>query len=676
MARRTGQPYRRVFKGGQSSYGLRKTNTIDASTLRNSEATSQNEKIEATRLAHRIGESMGFARYDSGKKRIGWLCNMHSTSIEDENVPGGRAGVDFYFIEDDGGTFKATVEYDPYFLVAVRRGKEADVEEWCKRAFEGVVKGVAKVEKEDLQMANGRNELTDTDSQIIYLAIDISFANVGDLLGVRKTILPIAEKNKKKMNSMDTYAEVASANAGFDMFDDDQDYDKRPTGMIDASDFVVDIREYDVPYHVRVAIDRDIRIGKWYTVEAKHGVTRLACIEERLQRADPVVMAFDIETTKLPLKFPDASFDQIMMVSYMIDGEGFLITNREIVSEDISDFDYTPKPEYEGPFTIFNEPDEKGLLERFFDHIKTARPTVIATYNGDFFDWPFVESRASVQGIDMYQEIGFRKNSEDIYQSDYCAHMDAFAWVNRDSYLPQGSRGLKAVTVAKLGYDPDELDPELMTPYASERPQTLAEYSVSDAVATYYLYMKYVHPFIFSLCTIIPLGPDDVLRKGTGTLCEMLLMVQAYQKDIVLPNKHQPPKEAFWDGHLLESETYVGGHVESIEAGVFRSDIPCNFALDSAAIDELLTDLDAALKFSITVEEKKSMDDITNYDEVKAQIVTKLTQLKDTPNRSETPSIYHLDVASMYPNIMTTNRLQPDSMIQESDCAACDFNRP
>lgn len=37
--------------------------------------------------------------------------------------------------------------------------------------------------------------------------------------------------------------------------------------------------------------------------------------------------------------------------------------------------------------------------------------------------------------------------------------------------------------------------------------------------------MKYVHPFIFSLCTIIPLGPDAVLRKGTGTLCEMLLMV-------------------------------------------------------------------------------------------------------------------------------------------------------
>ena len=188
--------------------------------------------------------------------------------------------------------------------------------------------------------------------------------------------------------------------------------------------------------------------------------------------------------------------------------------------------------------------------------------------------------------------------------------------------------------------------------------------------------MKYVHPFIFSLCTIIPLNPDDVLRKGTGTLCEMLLMVQAYQKEIILPNKHQSPKEAFWDGHLLESETYVGGHVESIEAGVFRSDIPTNFLLDTKAIDELLQDLDAALHFSIQVEEKKSLDDITNYDAVKAQITEKLTNLKETPVRIERPSIYHLDVASMYPNIMTTNRLQPDSMINESDCAACDFNRP
>jgi DNA polymerase epsilon subunit 1 len=30
----------------------------------------------------------------------------------------------------------------------------------------------------------------------------------------------------------------------------------------------------------------------------------------------------------------------------------------------------------------------------------------------------------------------------------------------------------------------------------------------------------------------------------------------------------------------------------------------------------------------------------------------------------------------MYPNIMLSNRLQPDSVVTEADCAACDFNRP
>ncbi|KAK8101026.1 DNA polymerase epsilon subunit 1 [Apiospora kogelbergensis] len=664
------QPTKGVARrGGKKAFYGGRPQTFAASSR--AEGTSADEKAERAALAHQIDESMGYARYESGRKKEGWLVNLQPTTLGLEDGDGGRAALDCYFIEEDGNTFKASFEFEPYFLIAVRRGHESEVEEWVKRApGGGVVKTVKKVEREDLNMPNHLLGHRRT-------FLQLNFRNVNDLMAARKDILPLAEKNRKAMDAADVYAEVAAEQAGFDLFDDSRDDDRRNNASFaDASDFIVDIREYDVPYHVRVMMDTDIRAGRWYFVEAKHGVTTITLNEERLAPADPVVMAYDIETTKLPLKFPDAAVDQIMMISYMIDGQGFLITNREIVSEDISDFEYTPRPEYAGPFMIFNEPDEKAVIERFFLHIKEARPSVIATYNGDFFDWPFVETRASINGIDMYREIGWRKDNEDIYKCTYGVHMDCFAWVNRDSYLPQGSRGLKAVTVAKLGYDPDELDPELMTPYAAERPQTLAEYSVSDAVATYYLYMKYIHPFVFSLCTILPLGGDDVLRKGTGTLCEMLLMVQAYQKNIVIPNKYIAPKESFWDGHLLDAETYVGGHVESIEAGVFRADIPVNFAVDTTAIDELLNDLDAALKFSITVEEKKSLDDITNYEEVKAQIVERLMKLKETPNRSENPLIYHLDVASMYPNIMTTNRLQPDSLIPESDCAACDFNRP
>ena len=76
-----------------------------------------------------------------------------------------------------------------------------------------------------------------------------------------------------------------------------------------------------------------------------------------------------------------------------------------------------------------------------------------------------------------------------------------------------------------------------MNRLAAEDPEYMSAYSVSDAVATYYLYMKYVHSFIFSLCTIIPMGGEDVLRKGSGTLCEQLLMVEAFRGNIVCPNK-------------------------------------------------------------------------------------------------------------------------------------------
>lgn len=81
-------------------------------------------------------------------------------------------------------------------------------------------------------------------------------------------------------------------------------------------------REYDVPHHVRVSIDTNIFCGSWYSVKSRGTeppiITRQ---EDMIEPPEPIVLAYDIETTKLPLKFPDANIDQIMMISYMIDGQ-------------------------------------------------------------------------------------------------------------------------------------------------------------------------------------------------------------------------------------------------------------------------------------------------------------------------------------------------------------------
>lgn len=147
---------------------------------------------------------MGFARYETGKKREGWLVNVQPTAIEDERYPAGRAALDCYFLESDNTTFKATIEYEPYFLIAVKRGHESEVEEWLKRVpGDGAVKSITKEEKDDLSMPNHLLGYRRT-------YIRLSFANVNDLMATRREIMPIAEKNKKNMNAMDAYAEVVT----------------------------------------------------------------------------------------------------------------------------------------------------------------------------------------------------------------------------------------------------------------------------------------------------------------------------------------------------------------------------------------------------------------------------------------------------------------------------------
>ncbi|XP_047261643.1 DNA polymerase epsilon catalytic subunit A-like, partial [Capsicum annuum] len=383
---------------------------------------------------------------------------------------------------------------------------EMDVDSYLRRRYESKIADIEVLEKEDLDLKNHLSGLHRS-----YLKI--SFDTVQQLMDVKRDLTHIVERNQSKFDTIEAYESILTG--------------KSKQRSQDFIDYITDLREYDVPYHVRFSIDIDVRCGQWYDVSVSSSGVMLEKRTDLLQRAEVHVCAFDIETTKLPLKFPDAEYDSVMMISYMVDGHGYLIINRECVAEDIEDIEYTPKPEYEGHFKVTNVKNEEGLLRHWFAHMQVVKPGIYVTYNGDFFDWPFVETRAAHYGLSLKDELGFScdKNQGEC-RAKFACHLDCFAWVKRDSYLPQGSQGLKAVTKAKLGYDPLEVNPEDMVRFAKEKPQMMASYSVSDAVSTYYLYMTYVHPFIFSLATIIPMPPDEVLRKGSGTLCEMLLMVQ------------------------------------------------------------------------------------------------------------------------------------------------------
>ncbi|ETV91373.1 hypothetical protein, variant 2 [Aphanomyces invadans] len=592
------------------------------------------EKAAALAQQDAFDLTHGFAPLtDEDGPQIGWLLNACNTSRNIENDE--RSGVELYFLAQDGSAFKTTLIQPPYFYVAAPPKRLQEALAFCQKTLEGTLLSSSVVSKEDLDLPNHLSGL-----QASY--IQLVFRTVSDLVDAKQIVYPMIAKNKQ-----DPYH---------------------------TSDIpLTDIREYDVPYLMRVAIDKEIRIGAWYSVhvDAAEGV-KVDRITDMVDKAEPVVLAFDIECTKAPLKFPDATSDQIYMISYMVDRQGFLICNREFVSQDVDDFEYTPKSDYPGPFECVNVTNEFELIRYFFNHVKELNPHIFVTYNGDFFDWPFLETRAQHHGMDLTSELGISKDRNGEYRGKCAVHLDAYCWVKRDSYLPQGSQGLKAVTKYKLGYDPVEVDPEEMLPLAQNEPLKMASYSVSDAVATFYLYEKYVHLFVFSLCTIIPLGSEDVLRKGSGTLCEALLMVEAFRGNIICPNKQvSAPFQTFHKNHVVGSETYIGGHVECLESGVFRADLEYHFKVVPSALDHLIQHIDRDLTFALEVELDIPRHEITNYTQVRQEIVEALEMLRDSPDRWEKPLIYHLDVAAMYPNIILTNRLQPSAMVQPTDCAAC-----
>nr|USW07830.1 DNA polymerase epsilon catalytic subunit A [Crypthecodinium cohnii] len=658
-----------------------------------------------------------------GESRIGYLYNMKISRHYDE---GGRmlSGLVLYFLQRDGRGFRCTFLYRPYFFVQLdARENLESMRDILEQRFESEGCHAEIVEKEDLSMED-------------------------HIIGRKRKLIRLDFNNteghgKAVRNLM---GELRRSQAQDLLNQDEDDEEKKPKGgRGSAMERLQALYEYDVDYINRTCIDNGINCGKWFKAERNKMATsadnltdtqcQITHQKEMVMKPGLRIFAWDIECTKEPLKFPDSAHDRITLISIMVDGSGFLIVNRQEVSEDIEPLEYTPTPEYEGIFQTFNEPDEAGLLRRFFRLMQETNPQVLVSFNGDFFDFPFVTARAKVHGLDWNEECGVRKaDTGDFYVGNWMVHLDCFAWVQRDSYLPCGARGLKAVTRYKLKYDPVELDPEDMTPFAKERPQELAAYSVSDAVATYYLYMKYIHDFIFALCTIIPYNPDDVLRKGSGTLCESLLMNQAFQASVLFPNKHIDPALEFHEAtnRMIEQSTYEGARVECMRVGAYRADIKETFELEPSAFQILINDLKATVDFYLEVEEKVKLEDVENYEEILAAIEKTLRDLCDPDKaaaqvgrlshasslksqatqeeeeynmrlveyevvegsagvkqggkkvkkssyrvvKDDFPLIYHLDVGAMYPNIILSNRLQPPAVVTQDFCNSCSYNDP
>jgi DNA polymerase epsilon subunit 1 len=115
--------------------------------------------------------------------------------VRDPEWPAGRSAIDYYFLEEDGGYFKAAMVYSPYFLVKCKPRTEQLVEAYLRRRFEKTIEGMQVMAREDLDLPNHLSGI-----QREYLIL--TFRCTYDLMSVRRVLLPAAQKNGKEYSEV------------------------------------------------------------------------------------------------------------------------------------------------------------------------------------------------------------------------------------------------------------------------------------------------------------------------------------------------------------------------------------------------------------------------------------------------------------------------------------------
>lgn len=174
-----------------------------------------------------------------------------------------RSALNLYLIDEDANRFSVTVSYNPYLYVKTSEGKEEIVARYLHMLSDRLeyrpVEEVQIVEREDLDLVCFWNcvplftflpEFLSSTKPNHLLGkkgkyLRVAFAQVSNLVKFRDHLMTFVQKNKTQSHSLPTTQQLlnilqSGAKSGSD---------KHP------EEYILELREYDVPYVMRVNID-------------------------------------------------------------------------------------------------------------------------------------------------------------------------------------------------------------------------------------------------------------------------------------------------------------------------------------------------------------------------------------------------------------------------------------
>ena len=224
-------------------------------------ALSFDKRLERSHQSDRIDQLYGCLRYTDLDERIGWLYNLQPGELFDEDRRRFVSALDLYFIGEVGDRFKISLVYAPYFYIGTKLGRENDVFAYLSKRYHNRCLSCELVAKEDLDLPNHLAGIQRT-------FIRLRFYDIDDLIKARKELQPIVKRNIEREKEQQSNPELAvlSRTASNNI----RSSDLIVNGLSNANvaekqiDGIIELREFDVPYHIRVCIDLKINVGLWF----------------------------------------------------------------------------------------------------------------------------------------------------------------------------------------------------------------------------------------------------------------------------------------------------------------------------------------------------------------------------------------------------------------------------
>ena len=355
-------------------------------------------------------------------------------------------------------------------------------------------------------------------------------------------------------------------------------------------------REDDIPFVRRYLIDKRISPLKVLEVQATrvesdsliplYTLNEIEHTSENVMPNETRIMSFDIEVHNPEIR-PRPEKDPIIAASFS-SSDGF---RKVITWKD-------PGKKHDWLEIVG---DEKALIEKIVSTIQEQDPHVLVTYNGDNFDFPYLDKRAKANGVDL--KLGWTEdplrfsNRGRIEAAKFKGrvHVDlyniVFTIVRRTLTLPHYT--LEALAQKVLGIDKQPFAGNIFEAWdrGGEELDSMLVYSLEDADATLGLAHTYL-PLQFEFARFIRSTLFDVTRMSTGQLVETLLLNRASEKKEVAPSRPRYGERS----ERYSQGAYKGAYVKEPVKGLhehigifdFRSLYPSiiiTHNLDPATID-------------------------------------------------------------------------------------------